>query len=311
MSANPATSLDEAIAWHLKLPHLSDEQWPDFVSWLEHSPENRAQYDQLAAADFLAGQVECVALGEPEEAVPDTAARRRPFVPMAIAASLALAVAVWAFRPVTPALSIEQTLPGDTRQVARAEGTVITLNGDSRIVLDESDPRSAVLERGEALFSVRHSDKPFEVTAAGVRIRDLGTVFNVRLTGGNLHVAVREGTVILDPGGANLRIDAGEAISFNPNRNLAIKSRTAQVGTWVSGELVFEDARVQDLVDALHRRSGIEVKLPETLSNAPFTGNIRLSGDEAADVAHLATLLGADYRREGKVWQLSARGTRR
>lgn len=311
MSANQASSLDQAISWHLKLPNLRDDEWSEFVVWLESSPENRTEYDRLAGADFTVGKVE-PGDGWLERRETGTAfARLGRYAPFGIVAVLALAFAIWTGFSSNPILRAEQTEPGFVRQIDRGAGTLISLNGDSRVLLDDAKPRTAVLERGEALFSVKHSNQPFELIANGITIRDLGTIFNVRLSGKDLTVAVKEGAVLLDPDGANLKIQAGEAVAFDTSRNIAIKSRSPQVGGWIGGELTFEDGSVQDIVEAIHRRSGIRVRLSPSLSNASFTGNIRLSGDEAADVAHLATLLGAEYHQEGQVWILSARGIRR
>ncbi|WP_438907630.1 FecR domain-containing protein, partial [Bacillus licheniformis] len=85
----------------------------------------------------------------------------------------------------------------------------IMLAGGSRIMLDHADPRRAVMERGEALFQVRHDDRhPFSVDARGLALTDLGTVFDVRLGRRMTRVAVAEGAVMVDPRGAALRLDA-------------------------------------------------------------------------------------------------------
>lgn len=313
MSDKQENGLEEAIAWHLKVPTMRDEDWPEFIGWLESSAANRADYDRVAASDLALGQIDIEAL--PEPAAEPTARgqfrsqtfRRGVY---ATAASLALALGIWSWLPTGSALRTEQTLPGDIRQLSRGEGTIIALNGDSRIILDDKNPRSALLEQGEALFTVKHSAKPFEVMAGGIQIRDLGTIFNVRLEPNSLHVAVKEGAVLVDPAGIALRVNAGEKVDLDLAKAIAVKGRDAQAADWVKGEFSFENSSVKEVVSAVRRRSGIELSVSTNLSQQPFTGNIKLSGDEAADVARLAKLLGADYRRAGKVWHLSASSER-
>ncbi|MFX6838621.1 FecR family protein, partial [Acinetobacter baumannii] len=76
----------------------------------------------------------------------------------------------------------ERTRPGTTKELAFADGTRIDLNGQTALALDQADPRAVRLEQGEARFAVQHGAKPFTVQAGGFELRDLGTVFNVRLT---------------------------------------------------------------------------------------------------------------------------------
>jgi transmembrane sensor len=72
-----------------------------------------------------------------------------------------------------------------------------------------------------------------------------------------------------------------------------------------AGELDFDRATLADVVAAFHRRNGAEIRLEGGLSVLPFTGNVRLSGETARDVEHLARLVGVDCRREGEIWVLS------
>src|SRR3546814_9914530 len=56
------------------------------------------------------------------------------------------------------------TVPGARRTIDLADGSRIELNGDTRITLDKAAPRFASLDRGEAMFHVRHDDSdPFVV----------------------------------------------------------------------------------------------------------------------------------------------------
>ena len=90
-------------------------------------------------------------------------------------------------------------------------------------------------------------------------------------------------------------------------RNLVVNGQSSTVGGWVDGELSFDDSNLAAVVAAMHRRSGIDIRLTPALSSTPFTGNIKLTGDGAADAIHLARLIGADYHREGAAWIFSPR----
>lgn len=307
MPAKAGAILDQAIAWHLRVPTMGEAQWGEFVAWLEASPANRAEYDRVSDVDALVGLL-------PKQ--PALAPFVRPAARVAVrkawafgaAAALVVALAGWGYSSMQPELQVEQTDAGTVKQIAFAEGTKIDLNGETRLRFDQSNPREVRLDEGEALFTVHHSNRPFVVEAGGYRIKDLGTVFNVEVSARQLEVQVREGRVLFDPDGVNLTVGPGERVSVDRSRNIVVKSAAAPAGDWVKGELSFDNSSLLAVVSALHRRSGINIQLSDNLSNAPFTGNIRVSGDEEADAAHLASLIGASYRREGDGWVFSARG---
>jgi len=198
------------------------------------------------------------------------------------------------------------TAAGTARTIA-LDGSKVVLNGATRITFDRNNPRTARLEQGEALFSVRHdADKPFTVMVGRFRVEDLGTVFNMVRDGGRLYVAVAEGRVMVDPDGARLTLGAGDAVTIDERLNLVTRSRAAKVGGWRQGDLEFTDTPLADVASAIHRATGAQIAVAVPLSRAPFTGNIRVSGTASADARHLANLIGADLRRDGEKWLLSS-----
>ncbi|MBC2664032.1 FecR domain-containing protein [Novosphingobium flavum] len=297
---------DQAIAWHLRLPELPGHEWPTFIEWLESSSAHRDAYERLAEADAVLGEA-APALGAAAgvAAAPTryNPARRR-WLTGAIAASIAL-VGGWTLWPGASSLQLERTAPGTIKQLAFADGTRVELNGDSALALDQSNPRAMKLENGEAMFRVRHLPQEFTVEAGGYKIRDLGTVFNVQLSDRNLRIDVSEGSVEFDPGGANLTLHAGEGMTLDRAHGLVVKRSAANAGGWVNGQFAFADTPLSDVAEAIRRRFGTKISLSEGLSARPFTGNIRLGGNESEDVAHFAGLIGAQYRRDGDNWVIS------
>src|SRR3546814_14557130 len=65
--------------------------------------------------------------------------------------------------------------------IALEDGSIVTLNGNSAVQIRyEDDIRRVVLRRGEASFEVAHnSERPFVVSADGVKVRAVGTEFVV------------------------------------------------------------------------------------------------------------------------------------
>lgn len=299
-------AMEAAIAWHVQMPAMDAARWVDLVAWLEAAPEHQAAFDRVAAADRLLA--EAPVLRQPaRETQPVVLARRgwrRAGAGIALAASLA-GVALWTVAPRDRQPTTFATAAGKMQTVRLAEGTAIVLNGDTRLTRGDGE-RSVRLDGGEALFAVRHrADAPFTVEAGRYRIVDVGTVFNVRRDAGRLMVSVSEGSVMVDPDGARLALHAGEGLTIDEASGLATRWKAASVGGWQTGELDFDQATLADVVAAFHRRNGAEIRLEGGLSAMPFTGNVRLSGETARDVEHLARLVGVDCRREGEIWVLS------
>lgn len=87
---------------------------------------------------------------------------------------------------------------GELKVTPLADGSVMTLNTASRVVVNISESRRSVrLLEGEALFDVaKDVSRPFLVEAGGTLVRAIGTSFTVRRLGdAPVQVLVREGVV--------------------------------------------------------------------------------------------------------------------
>ncbi|HJO67664.1 MAG TPA: FecR domain-containing protein, partial [Sphingomonas sanguinis] len=172
---------EQAIDWHIRQRDMSAAEWDAFATWLEDSPAHARAYDAVAMADAQLTPPETMAEVAPEPvAANDNAGWGRWWLMGGVAAAVALVAGPVALRS-RPDIRIEQTRPGETRQIALNDGTRIELSGGSRLRYDRHDTRTATLEQGQALFHVRHDPSaPFELHAGNVAIRDMGTVFDVR-----------------------------------------------------------------------------------------------------------------------------------
>lgn len=90
-----------------------------------------------------------------------------------------------------------RTQVGEQRDVILPDGSKVTLNTDTALAVRYSDERRyIVLERGEALFVVKHdTGRPFDVAAGDTLTRALGTEFNVDMRSSKVTVSVLEGAV--------------------------------------------------------------------------------------------------------------------
>lgn len=174
--------------------------WKEFNQLAEWRPEHSAEPnpDLLAKAPIRAGSDSATLAGsEPARRVTRWLAWS---LPLAAAACVAL-VFGWSRRPVTtpPAQPTVVTAQTYERRVLE-DGSVVELNAGAKIEVHyRPAERRVKLVQGEASFTVaKNHDRPFIVRAAGVDVRAVGTVFNVRLAESSVEVLVTEGRVRVD-----------------------------------------------------------------------------------------------------------------
>jgi transmembrane sensor len=129
------------------------------------------------------------------------AAQRWPWAALSVAASFALIAVVFAFWKTPAETNAFETAVGENRSVTLADGSIISLGGDTRIEVALSENLRAIeLTRGEALFKVaKDSARPFKVRAGDATIIAVGTEFNVERDSDRAVVSVTEGRVVVKP----------------------------------------------------------------------------------------------------------------
>lgn len=311
MQVETADAIEMAIAWQLRLAAADESEWATFIAWLEESPAHALAYDRIAAADRM--------IAESRFPVPapvaenDNPPESRRWLWWAGSAAAAAAVALAVLPLMQPGAQPYQvaTRDGEQQTIALGDGTKIELSGGTQLTLDRANSRVATLDRGEALFHVRHdAAAAFTLKVGGVAVQDLGTVFNVAHLGGRVRVAVSEGAVAFQPGASAVTLRAGDALSARADGGDVARTRIAPalVGGWREGRLSFAGQSLHEVAGSLKRLYGTDITLRGTLSERPFTGVVHFSGVADRDVPRLAELIGATWRRDGGEWILAEQG---
>lgn len=307
-------TLEEAIGWTIRLRDAAPEDWPAFTTWLEASPDHLAAYDEVqrtdAELDHLPAPPARTVIADQPPARALVRSRRGWLVGGGVA-TVAAGVLTSVLLQTSASYALE-TQPGETRTVALTDGTLIALNGGTRLILDRKNERFAQLERGEALFTVVHdSNRPFEVRAGDDVLQDIGTVFAVLHEAGATEVAVSEGAVLYNPKGEKVRIDPGRKLSDDGgNRVLLSEVDASTVGSWRTKRLSYTGATIARVAADLHRNLGVPVKVDPALEARRFTGVVQLDGDTEKVFGRLSALLGVRAVPVGAGWMLTA-GDRR
>lgn len=294
----PAQRIEHAAAeWWARLrdPALPEQALAQWMAWLEADPRHAAAFDRACAlaesAAALQGdqRADLVARFAP----PAQAARPRR-APSRIAFALAAGLAAVAV--IGGALFLTQRHGPESsrayaseraghRDIDLPDGSSIELGGASAITARYGrDIRAVDLEAGEAFFRVAHAERPFVVTAGPLRIRDLGTAFNVRRTGDRVTVAVTEGRVRVSPStdesdGGTVELGAGREVSFDPEtKAMRILDVDPAVATaWRENRLEFVNEPLSSVLDNVNRYSRRPIRMTDPmLARLTFTGTVQV-----------------------------------
>ncbi len=216
------------------------------------------------------------------------------------------------------------TAVGQTDSVRLPDGSRVVLGPASRLTLaaDYGSAGRGVRLAGQAMFDVLHdAAHPFTVQVGPAVIRDLGTTFAVRDDGGEVHVVVTSGSVLLQdtlrrkpgtPGSGEsegLVLKAGDRGTVGAGGK-AVAERAAATPddlAWTGGRLVFNNAPLSLVAADLKRWYGIELRMADpSLAGRHLTASF--AGEPAPQVLSIIGLaLGARIERRGDTAFVRAR----
>ena len=296
------TLREAALGWLVRTNDPEFADWEAFTAWLEADARHADLYHELAAGERLLTPM--VAEAEP---VQDNAppAKRGWYPRFAAAAGVAVAGVVGALVGVQGfSADVYATRPGEVRTVALGAGDQLLLNGDTKVAVTGWSRRDVRVERGQALFRLAGAEG-LEVRSGDLEIVDIGTVFEVTRTGSQNRVVVEDGAVMVDPGGADLRLAAGQQL-LAPDRAVtlaALPAAPGAAGAWTRGQLVYLDAPVVDVASDLSRSTGLAISTSSAMGARRFSGTLSIA-DVRRDPTTLGPLLGVAVRPAGNGWRL-------
>ncbi len=299
-----------ALEWVIRLRDPGFDGWEAFESWMEADPAHARVYQAMAVVDEDMAALVAAVPAPVLRPVPVVPARRvsRAWFGGAIAASLAAITATIVVQNQPDPYLIE-TAAGQPRSVVLADGTRLDLNGGTQLLLDRKAPREAVLKQGEVVFTVVHDDqRPFRVSVGKASLLDVGTVFNVARTGPRTTVAVSEGAVVFNPDAEAVRLPAGRSLRAVDGAGSIVLANTAPatIGSWRTGQLVYDGAALADVAADLVRSTGLVIVADPAVAERKFRGVISLGDNRRALPAGLGPLLGVRVVADGAGWRLQA-----
>ena len=255
-------------------------------AWLLEEPGAQKEFEQ---AQFL---FEASALYAPEKPVRKRTTFRtilRYSAGIAAAALLAVATGLLVRKQTEDRLSHEMmalsTRPGERAEVTLSDGTVVTLNADTRLeypVTFRGNERRVRID-GEALFRVQHDEKhPFIVSTFASDIRVLGTTFNVLADEHSrlFETTLKEGQVRVT-NLANLTdvhtMTPGEVVSLVDGRLQKSVLQDPASLCWVDGLVNLKADSFEALMERFEKVYGVHIILKASPSIEGLSGELRVS----------------------------------
>jgi transmembrane sensor len=279
----------EAALWVTRLhgPHRDSTLESGFRRWLADDPRNAAAFELATDAWQRSGNL---AMSQPmRSGHPAPRFPRWKFAGAVLASTVITCVVVLAalhfLRDGTFA-----TGPGEQRILTLSDGTQVTMNANSRMLVQfDSRVRRVVLAAGEASFDVtKHQVRPFAVVIGDRKVVALGTSFMVRRDepgGSAFTVTLLEGRVAVEPlslpdalpeqSAAAVRLlRPGERLRFADHSPEIVDSPSIErLTAWRRGLLIFDDAPLSEAAAEFNRYGPVKI----TIGDADI-GKIRVGG---------------------------------
>lgn len=205
--------------------------------------------------------------------------RARQWRVPAMAATVALA-AVLSLYFVDQRKGVHSTRVGEIARVALGDGSVITMNTDSRVRVRFDDGRRDIeLLRGEAMFDVaKDRQRPFVVSAGDTQVVAVGTSFKVRRTQAAVNVLVREGIVKVKEGPAPpIQLRAGDKALVPRHAEAVVQkvddSEVNRELAWRDGMIAFSGETLEEVAREFARYSAIRIRIAD-----PDAAGLRVVG---------------------------------
>lgn len=190
---------------------------------------------------------------------------------------------------------------GEQHSVLLPDGSTLELNARTKVRIAFTDGQRGIdLLQGQALFRVAaDAHRPFVVNIGALRVRAVGTKFDVNRRASGTVVTVVEGRVsILSPSSGGdtdasqtSLLSAGEqvTVSADPARptTRAMATDTAAATAWTQRRLVFDASTLSEVVEEFNRYNVKPITIVDSsLDGFPITGSFS-STDSASLVRFL------------------------
>lgn len=313
--------------WRIADRALTDAEQAEFDTWIRADPRHQQMFDEMVAVwkgtDAIAEMPGFLSLRAKALTTMESARDRDDAQPcgkrtgryhaFAAAAALVLMIfgSLWYFagRP-----DVYGTDIGERRVVRLKDGSRISLDASSRVVVSYSEDRRALkLERGRAKFDVAKDPlRPFTVAAGNQAVVATGTAFSVELLRDQMRVLLYEGEVAVvaqpSPGRVARQVRrARKTEHLVPGQELVSSLSSGSVNvapvkmerslSWEDGRLDFVDEPLARAVERINRYTDTPIVVGDAAAARLLVNGVFDAGDTQSFIKGVTALfpLSAKY----------------
>ncbi|ALL06109.1 hypothetical protein AQ505_11770 [Pedobacter sp. PACM 27299] len=203
--------------------------------------------------------------------------------------------------------SVYSTGQKEIKRILLTDSTVIWLNANSNVSItsDFGKKERKLFLKGEASFDVRRDTlRPFIVDAGKIKVRVLGTAFNVRAYEqlNEIKVSVSRGKVkVSDDLNALALLTKGTSLSYDKLSRAAKVENAAVTDTWMDGKIVLVKASFPELVQDMHNMYGLKLSTTDKqVKSFRYNVTLRASQSQKEVLELLMNMLNKKYKQEGE-----------
>lgn len=316
--------MDTATQWLLRLrdDKATDQDVAEWLSWYESDERNALVFDSMQSfwrqvgqltsgsdgAERIArlGSIDSVDIEPPRrveshwrpQSILRIAALVQVPAAVGIAASLLLVTGVALFmiqRSRTPNALPAGNDVAHVRTTQLPDNSSVDLAANSLVAVEyTAAQRTLDLQKGEAFFSVvPNHQRPFIVKASGLRVRAVGTKFNVREADDRVIVTVAEGAVDVYAADANdqrsdwpaaqaigsLRLSAGNEVTWvvGSGKRIVRATDPERALAWRYGRLEYIDEPLSAVIADVNRYSSRRLIIDPAVAQLTYTGTVLIN----------------------------------
>lgn len=279
----------------------NNEEKDELSSWREISDENRRLFDDAISLLNDTANALTVSMLNKNMVLQKVSARidalktaellkakkvKRINMMLRIAASVILIVSVgiayFTWRNDATKYITTTTAVNEIKQIALPDGTKVVLNSGSTIKYPKVFARNErrITLNGEAFFDVIPDKKhPFIITLDNMKIKVLGTSFNVNAYRNNpeASVVVESGVVKVSSGSNSVTVSKGESAILDKNSGMLQKRKNSDLNfkAWKTKQIRFINTSLNDALTTLEKVYRVDIEI----DNSSILNNKRIDAD--------------------------------
>lgn len=312
MAMHPINDIDrQAAEWVARIDggELSAAQQAAFDAWMAEDIRHVGAYAKATAvlAHIERSRAIGLQLDAPRGRAKFIPSRRQLVLTGSVAASLAIVAVMADLGREYLGESVYSTVVGGTKVVPLSDGSVLTLNTDTKVAVRYTNARRSIaLMRGEVLFDVaKNRKRPFVVGARDAQMRAVGTSFSVRLLPDRpVEVLVQEGVVEIKrpniPAVAPILVGADRRAIIPDDAPITTVAETpAKVArdlAWRVGRIAFDDMPLSMAASEFARYSSTRIVIEDPAVARRTVTGLFVSNDPVGFARAVALSLGLDAK---------------